>query len=71
MVRARGAGKSKTPPYCCTEEAHAGKGPSQKNQKGQNRQTIIINSKLMNRDKIYNYVRCNKDIAKMKWAIIR
>jgi hypothetical protein len=30
--------------------------------------TIIINSKLMNRDKI---TRCNEDIAKMKWAIIR
>jgi hypothetical protein len=29
---------------------------------------IIISSELANRDKIFNTARCNKNIAKMKWA---
>jgi hypothetical protein len=30
---------------------------------------IIISSRLMNRDKIFNYARCNKNIGKMKRRI--
>jgi hypothetical protein len=31
--------------------------------------TVIISSKLMNRDKIFNNARCNENIAKMKRTI--
>jgi hypothetical protein len=61
----------KLPRTIATKKVTPGKVLHRKTKRVKIDKTIITNSKLMNKDKIYNYVRCNKDIAKMKWAIIR